>query len=562
MSPHPLLDGPAYPEEFAARYRAAGYWTGDVFADFADRGAHVHGAAPAVSGVDHAGTPVTWSHAELAEAAAATGAGLTRAGIAAGDAVIVQLPNIVEYVAVVLGLFRIGAIPVFALPAHRRSELTQFRRIARARGYVTAGRVAGCDHRGLADELIADARAAGADAPVTVVVDADGGGHTRLRDLADLADPAARAAAAAAAGPPAPADPEDLALIQLSGGTTGTPKLIPRTHAAYHYSIRASAGICRCGPGTRMLAVLPAAHNFTMSSPGILGVLWAGGEVILSPTTSPRRCLELVERHRVTDVALVPPLAMAWIAALDGSGADVSSLRVIQVGGAKFTESAARRLTAAFDCRLQQVFGMAEGLVNYTRDTDPPELALTTQGRPISAADEIRILGEDGAEVAEGEPGRLTTRGPYTIRGYLGGADPGSFDEEGFYASGDVVRRLPGGHLVVEGRVKDQVNRGGEKFAAEEVENHLIAHPGILDAVVVAVPDPRLGEKSCAVLVADRELDPAEVRAFVRARGVAAYKVPDRVVLRDALPTTGVGKISRRELRERLAAELAGADAG
>lgn len=523
-----------FPEEFAARYRAAGYWTGETFASFLPDAAERFGDVEALVAQDVAGSPVRLSYRELDAAAAATAAGLRAKGIAPGDRVVLQLPNTAEFVTVLFGLFRIGAVPVFALPAHRRSELVHFVGTSGAKALITAATINRFDHRALAAEVAAETG-------VEILV---------VDDLPF----AALGAGSAASGTPVTVDPESLAFLQLSGGTTGVPKLIPRTHADYLYSVRESAKICGLGPGARFLVVLPVAHNFPMSSPGILGVLWAGGTVVLGTDPAPSKAFPLIEAEKVTMTSLVPPLAMLWLQAVPGTTADLSSLDVLQVGGAKFPPEAARRVTPELGCRLQQVFGMAEGLVNYTRDDDPEELVLGTQGRAISPDDEVRVLDGAGAPVAEGEPGLLWTRGPYTIRGYLGGVDAESFDAEGFYRTGDIVRRLPTGHLVVEGRAKDQINRGGEKIAAEEVENHLIAHPLVIDAAVVAVADEFLGERTCAVVLTGGERPTVpELKKFVRARGVAEYKVPDRVEFVDEFPTTGVGKISRRELRRALA---------
>jgi 2,3-dihydroxybenzoate-AMP ligase len=231
---------------------------------------------------------------------------------------------------------------------------------------------------------------------------------------------------------------------------------------------------------------------------------------------------------------------------------------MLQVGGARLAPATARRVRPAFRCRLQQVFGMAEGLVCYTRHEDPDELACTTQGLPISSLDELRLVDETGRVVPEGEPGMLETRGPYTIRAYYRDADPGAFTADGFYRTGDIVRRLPSGHVVVEGRAKDQINRGGEKIAPDEVERHLLAHPLVHDAALVALPDERLGERTCAVLVVrdGAVLAAPEVRRWLRLRGVATFKLPDRVETVPAFPRTGVGKVSRRALRAELAAAL------
>jgi 2,3-dihydroxybenzoate-AMP ligase len=453
---------------------------------------------------------------------------------------VVQLPNIPAYVAVLFGLWRAGALPVFALPAHRRTELEAFCATAEATAIVTVARHAGFDHGALARE-VADAVAS-----VRSVVLAE--------ELAGL--PAAPSSPLPRAEPP----PSAVAFLQLSGGTTGTPKLIPRTHDDYLYSVRASAEICELDETSVYLCALPAAHNFPMSSPGILGVLHAGGTVVLAPSPDPQTAFALIAREQVTIAALVPPLLLAWVDARAADpSADLSSLELLQVGGAKLVPAAARRVGPALGCRLQQVFGMAEGLVCYTRADDPGDLVLGTQGRPISALDEVRVVDADGADVPDGALGHLLTRGPYTIRGYYADADPGAFTADGFYRTGDVVRRLPSGHLAVEGRAKDQINRGGEKIAPDEVEDHLLAHPAVHDVAVVGVPDERFGERSCAVVVAREGAaapTAADLRRFLRGRGIAAFKVPDRVEVVGAFPQTGVGKVSRRELRAAVAASL------
>jgi 2,3-dihydroxybenzoate-AMP ligase len=258
--------------------------------------------------------------------------------------------------------------------------------------------------------------------------------------------------------------------------------------------------------------------------------------------------------------ALVPSAVQLWLQAAQAdtrARLQLRSLELLQVGGASFAEAVARRVPDVLGCALQQVFGMAEGLVNYTRLDDPDDVVFTTQGRPMSAADEVRILDADGHDVPAGEPGTLATRGPYTFRGYYRSPEHSRrvFDADGFYHSGDVVRRAADGNLVVVGRVKDQINRGGEKIAAEEVEDLLLRHPGIAQVGVVGVPDERLGEKSCACFVSPQpELSTTALRRFLREQGVADYKIPDRFERLDALPLTAVGKIDKQRLRAQLQA--------
>ncbi len=540
-NPHAIAaeDWTPWPEEFAHTYREAGYWTGETFPAFLRERATRFAEHTAV--VDG---HIRWTYAELDRRADSLATGLARLGVAEGDRVVVHLPNTATLLEVIFALFRLGALPVYALPAHRHSELIHLARTAEAIALVTSDTHAGFDCRPMADRVRSESPSL-----KHVLVAGDPGkdpaGFTALETLRDEPERAALA----------DPDPGTVAFFQLSGGTTGLPKLIPRTHDDYLYSVRASADICALDTDTVYLGAMPITHNFPMSSPGFLGVLHAGGTVVLAPDPSPDTALALVERERITHTAVVPPVAMLWLDAVEHgpqNHRDLSSLRVLQVGGATFAEEAARRVTPVLGCALQQVFGMAEGLVNYTRHDDPDDLVVTTQGRPISDHDEIRIVDDHDHPVPEGEPGHLLTRGPYTIRGYYRAPEHNAtaFTADGFYRTGDIVRRHPSGNLVVAGRAKDQINRGGEKIGAEEVENHILAHPGVHDASVVAVPDPYLGERTYAHVIPKGQAPTrGELLAFLRERGLAAYKIPDRVSFVDTFPATAVGKTSKRDLR-------------
>jgi 2,3-dihydroxybenzoate-AMP ligase len=304
---------------------------------------------------------------------------------------------------------------------------------------------------------------------------------------------------------------------------------------------------------------LPIAHNFPLGCPGALGTLYAGGVVVFSPDPSPDSAFGWIEREKITITALVPPLVLMWLAAAEWQEPNLQSLAWLQVGGARLKPETAARIRPVLGCRLQQVYGMAEGLLNFTRQGDPDEIVLNTQGRPLSADDEVRIVDPDGADLPDGELGELLVRGPYTLRGYYRAEEYNrrAFTPDGFYRSGDLVRRKPGGYLAVEGRVKDVINRGGDKVPIEEMEGHLIAHPAVHDVAIVGVPDEVLGERTCACIV-PRGAAPtlAELNAYLVRLGVASFKLPDRVIFVDRFPETSVGKVDRRELARR-ACELA-----
>ncbi|GAA5089131.1 (2,3-dihydroxybenzoyl)adenylate synthase [Nocardia iowensis] len=526
-----------WPDDVAAGYRAAGFWTGATLGSVLARSARLHGGRTAVVDAVRG-----WTYQQLDHEADCLAAGFEGVGIGRGDRVIVQMPNVGEFVVVCFALFRIGAIPVLTQPAHREHEITHLCAQSDAVAYVIADHYAGFDYRAMAERI-----AAACPSLRTTIVHGDPGPYIALADL--YLEPVER---------PEPA-PGDIALLQLSGGSTAVPKLIPRTHDDYAYNARASLSACPLGPDDVYLAALRVAHNFTLCAPGILGALTVGATVVLSPSPSADNAFPLIERHRVTVAAVVPPVALRWLDVAATTRHDLSSLRVLQVGGARFKPSAARRVGATLGCTLQQVFGMAEGLICYTRLDDSDELIVETQGRPMSPGDEVRIVDDDDRPVPDGTPGHLLTRGPYTIRGYYRADEHNlrAFTAAGFYRTGDIVRRLPSGHLVVVDRAKDIVNRGGEKVACEEIEEILMNHPRVHNAAVVGRPDDLLGERICAFVIPHGPLRPRELTEFLRDRGVAAYKIPDRFDFVEEFPLTAVGKVDKKVLRMRAAQEEA-----
>lgn len=538
-----------WPADVAARYRAKGYWRGEPLTAMLARQCELtHDATAVLCGERRL------SYFELDASSTRLAARLAHHGFRVGDTALVQLPNVAEFYQVFFALLKVGIAPVNALFSHNRLELVSYAEQITPRLFIGS----------LAHPLFANA-GRGSDvlqgmSADLVLLDGDNGELGLARWLG-VADNAPSCAPASAYGP-SPAD--EVAFFQLSGGSTGTPKLIPRTHDDYYYSVRRSNEICRLGPHTRYLCALPAPHNFPLSSPGALGVFDAGGTVVLAPDPGPMSCFPLIARHRVNLTSLVPPAVSLWLQAAEADPAvrtQLATLALLQVGGAKLAEAVARRITPLLGCQLQQVFGMAEGLVNYTRLDDADDKIIHTQGCPMSPDDEVLVLDEAGNPVAPGEPGALHTRGPYTFRGYYQSPAHNArvFDAEGFYCSGDLVVQDKDGYLTVVGRQKDQINRGGEKIAAEEVENQLLHHPAITQAALVSMPDSTMGEKSCAFIVTTEPgLRALALRKFLRARGVAEFKLPDRFEILEALPMTAVGKIDKKGLRERIAQSLAG----
>lgn len=497
-----------WPAEFASRYRERGYWIDQPLTDILDRQA----TNDALAMTD---ARCSLSYRELNQLSERLAAALLRRGVQPGDTALVQWGNVVEFYVVFFTLLKIGVAAVNALFCHQRSELNAY-----ATQIKPVLLIADREHALFADDsFLKHFRAQHSSLRVVALRNQQQGELALTHWLEETSDGFVAVPSAA----------DQMAFFQLSGGRTGTPKLIPRTHNDDDYS-----KIRRFDQQTRYLCALPVGHNYPMSSPGVLGVFYGAGQVVFATDPDATQCFRLIEQHRINVTALVPPAVTLWLQAIEewGSNAALASLQLLQVGGAKLGETLAARIQTEIGCQLQQVFGMAEGLVNDTCLDDDPQHILTTQGRPMSPDDEVWVADDDGNPLPIGAVGRLMVRGPYTFRGYYRSQQhsTSAFDAEGFYCSGDLISLSEDGYLTVQGRQKDQINRGGEKIAAEEIENLLLCHPEAINAALVSMPDALMGEKSCAYIIADTPLKAVVLRRHLREQGVADFKLPDRFI--------------------------------
>lgn len=550
---HPTSMGTVpWPADIAAEYRARGYWEDRTFGALIREIAGQHTDREALADGD---VRLTYGHLiDRADAAAVRLRGL---GFAPDDRLLVQLPNCWQFVVLIVACFRAGIIPVMALPAHRRYELSHLASLSESKGIVVPDVLRDFDHQALAHRIAEELP----DLETVLVVGEPTGGAIDLTDvllpLEEDSDPGAQRARVDGWDP----DPDSPACFLVSGGTTGLPKLIARTHNDYVCNVRAASVTAGLTERDVYLGALPASHNFPLACPGILGMLLVGGRSVMLPSAEPVRAFKTIETEGVTVSAAVPAVAQRWIEhqeAVDGD--QLATLRLLQVGGSRLPDEYAWRVKPVLGCTLQQVFGMAEGLLNTTRLGDPDEVICTTQGRPVHEADEVRVLDGLGNDVPDDEPGTLYTRGPYTPRGYYNAPEHNarSYLEGGWYGSGDVIVRRPDGNLIVHGRDKDMINRGGEKISAEEVESLVYRLPGIRLTAAVAMPDPVLGERVCLYVVPKEghTFDLAQIRSHLAGLGIAAFKLPERVEIVDDIPTTTVGKLDKKALRKDVADRL------
>jgi 2,3-dihydroxybenzoate-AMP ligase len=542
-----------WPADQAARYRERGWWEGITVSDMLARSAARHPRKPALVCADR-----RLSYADLVEISERLACRFLDAGVKALDRVVVQLPNGPEFVHTYFALTRIGAIPVMALRAHRHTEIRHFVRASGAVAYVVPDRIGSFDYRTMAAEVQDDFPGL----RTVFVAGEPGAGQLDLREMIAAPMPAQAVSAALAT---LRTDASEVATMLLSGGTTSLSKLIPRTHDDYVLNARLCGRAGGFGEDTVFMAILPLGHNYNLASPGMLGTFYYGGTLVLAPSGDAADVFPLVARERVTVIAAVVPLISNWLNAPLPEGCDLSSLKVIQNGGARLAPELRGRLRERFGCLPQEIYGTAEGLINMVPLDAPDETLLHSSGEPVCEEDEIRVIDDAGRDVPDGMQGELATRGPYTIHGYYRAPDKDAeaFTPEGYYRMGDIVRKQ-GRTIFTEGRKKDLINRGGEKISCEEVENLIVAHPKVKAVTLVAMPDPVFGEKACAFVIAKQgqSLEFAELIAFLRRQNIASFKLPERLELVREFPLSPVGKILKRQLREAIAEKMAAEQTG
>ncbi len=545
-----MLEGfTPFPREFADRYRAKGYWLDqplgayfrDRFVEYGDRLAVVAGAERI-------------TYAELDARVERLARHLLDLGIAPLERIVLQLPNVPEFLYMYFAVQRVGAIALLALPAHRRHEIGHYAKFIDAVGCAVPDRAGEFSHVDMARDIRAETPGM---RHIFVAGDAVPEGCHAIRAL--LSRPPASSAAALEA---IEIDADEPAVFQLSGGTTGVPKIIPRTHNDYVLNAIGCAGANHMDGDTRLLVCLPIAHNFPLASPGIQGVFVHGGTGILAPSPRPSDILPLIEAERISHLELVPAALIRLLHDDAFADFDTSSVRIVNTGGQRLQPEIAALAEEKFaNGTVQEVFGMAEGLVMLNDIDDPPAVRFEVAGPPWCADDEIKLIDDDGREVADGETGELACRGPYTLRGYYKLPDHNArvFTADGFFLTGDLMRRHAEGRYVVAGRKKDLINRGGEKISAEEVESMLLGHPAIRDIACVPMPDPVLGERSCAYVIAAPGATPTleSLGAFLLDQGLAKFKLPERLEIVERFPLSPFGKVSKKDLTERIAATLA-----
>lgn len=449
-------------------------------------------------------------------------------GLRKGDRIAIKLENHPEFVITFLAAVSLGIVPILLLPAQGKNESIGVIKAARPKLFL-------CEEKGEESDTVEK------ECEILYgIIEREK--LTNLLETIKMEEKIEKTMFSS----------DEIALLLLSGGTTGIPKLIPRTQGDYLYNIKKISERLKINSESIYLSVLPMAHNFGLANPGILGTLLHGGTVVICEDVAPLEIFGMIEQYHVTYTAFVPSvLKMCVDYRKEDDDESLESLQFILSGGAMLPEDLAREADKYLEAKLIQVFGTAEGLICTNELRDSLDIRITSQGKPISELDEIRIVGDDEKIVGAGIEGELRARGPYTIHGYLGLENNADyFDADGFYCTGDKAYLSEEGNLYIVGRIKEQINRSGEKIMPAELEEIIMRHSEVRDCAVIGKEDEVLGQRICAFIICEEEVGVEEIRNFLSEQGLALFKLPDELHRVERFPYTAVGKVDKKQLAQ------------
>jgi oxalate---CoA ligase len=481
---------------------------------FADSGS----SAPAII----ATSPLTIvSYRALADQIERLSGQLRSAGLKPGDSVAIVLPNSLEFLVVFLALTHARLVAAPLNPAHKPDEIRFFVGDAQARAVVAEE----------ANIAVREA-AAGFGLPVWQPrVDARG-----VVELPELP----QGSRTSLDSP----HPDDDALFAYTSGTTGRPKCVPLTHGNVLWSARNTAEHYALTAADRSLVVLPLFHGHGLIG-ATLSTLASGGAVIVPPRFSASEFWKLFREHHATWYSAVPTIHQVLLARADSDGAPHSGPRFIRSCSAALAPTVLTELENRFGAPVLEAYGMTEAAHQVASNPLPP---LPHKPGTVGPGAGISIIDKTGRHLAANTPGEVVVRGPNVMRGYK--SNPEANAEafiDGWFRTGDIGAVDNEGYLALIGRLKELINRGGEKISPEEVEVVLLQHPAVGDAAVFGVPDPKYGEEVSAAVVLRGAATAQELQAYCRTR-VADFKVPKQIHLVSAIPKNAMGKVQRRDL--------------
>jgi len=492
------------------------------------------------------------TYAELAERIDRLSAGLAQLGIRQGDCVLLQLPNWNEFVLSFFALQKIGAPAILLLPRHRQVEINYFCGLTKAKVWMLPEHYRNADYL----PIIGDVMKANPTLKRVITVRSKESRFTSFERL--IGDEREHGAGAYGPTPLTNIDPNDVAFVIPTGGTTGLPKAVPRTHndavceARYKATAREQTDEDIC-----MISV-PLEHNLGLAA--LNSTFASGGKVVLVDSTRAEDLCAAIQRERVARAPLVPTLLSRLVEFEGLAKYDLSSLKALYVGGARTPPDLIKTVHRKLGRVYVSAFGMSEGPTCTTRLSDGDDIVLSSIGKPCCQFDRFKVVDAAGKELPRITEGELMAKGPGVFSGYLNYPEENrrSFSRDGFFRTGDLASIDDAGNIRITGRIKDIIIRGGENISPVDIESLIRAHPDVEDVAVVGMPDKELGERACAYVKPKRGKSPSleEIVSFLQARGASVLQLPERVELTSRMPLTKVGKADKKALQERIKRKL------
>jgi 2,3-dihydroxybenzoate-AMP ligase/mycobactin salicyl-AMP ligase len=537
-----MLQFPRHKSRDVRQYSRNRWWLGLTLGDVLDRTADVFPDKVAL--VDDR---VRLTYSDLRSKVDHLAMGLMDVGIQKGDTVLLQLPNWAEYVYSYFALQKIGGIPVVLISGYRQLEISHLANLTEARAWIIPDRYRKIDYVSFFGEV----RQRNPQLHQIISVRSEKGAEGFTASLEGLME---RGTTRSDRSRMIKRKPKatDVAHIIPSGGTTGLPKGIPRTHNDYVCNVEYLHKAWEMNIRDVSLVVVPVGHNLALLN--VVGAVLMGYRLVLLDSTKPEDICTTIEREKVTFMPTVPSVVRRILESERLHDYDLSSLRKISAGGEPSAPDLIREVSKRWNCIYINEFGMSEGLLCRTSLTDDIETICATVGKPCCPYEQIKVVNGMGKTLSRDREGELVTKGPGIFAGYLKNPEENkkSFLRRGFFRTGDRAKIDLSGNLKITGRIKDIIIRGGENISPAMVEELLCSHPGIAEAAVIGMPDKELGEKVCAYvrLAEGATLDPGEIKSFMDSQGASKLLIPERFEFVTVLPLTEAGKHDKKALRE------------
>ena len=537
-----------YKEEDAQRYNRLRWWLGMTWGDVFDKATDLYPNKIAL--VDDAGR---YTYSDLRDKVDRLALSFLNLGLERGDRVLVQLPNWHEYILSFFALQKIGAVVVMLIPRHNQIEVNHFAKLTEAKGWVLPTQYGKLDYEPVVENVVKQ------NPQLSLIITVRGqwaGKSKGLEALSAGADVNNDTLKALKTRTP---DPMDVCQIMPTGGTTGLPKAAPRTHNDYLVNVEYHSRAWEITSNDTLLVVTPVGHGMAMHW-GIGTALFNFAKLVLLDSTEPEKICETIQSEKVTAMPSVPAIVNRIVNLDNLSQYDLTSLKKISVGGAPSTPELVRAVWSKIGCKYHNALGSVEGTCAATRTEDDIETICYSVGKPICPYDTLKIVDPHGNELPPGQEGELVSKGPGIFTGYFKSPEDNRdvFTRDGFFRTGDLAKKDERGYVFITGRIKDIVNRGGEKISAVAIENLMSDHPAIQSVAVIGMPDKVLGERICAYvqLKTGKRATFEEMITFLQGKGASVLQLPERIEFVDRIPLTNIGKTDKKALREDIRARM------